>query len=377
MYSIIGGGIGGLTTALAFEKLGIDYQLYEKANDLKPVGSGILLPPNALQVFQWLGILDELMKKGNSMKRITLTDQNMSSLFDYQQDDIKEKFGFYSLSIHRWELQKILLHKLPESKIHLGKSLISFNQLENNIDLLFADSTVVRTKFLIGADGIHSNVRKHLFPKSQIRYSGQTCWRGICTFSDTFEEYQHRGIEMWGVNGRFGITKIEENRFYWFAVVNSPQNLKDELGEVKRKLSKVFNRFHPMVKHLINETSEKNIIKGDLSDLKPMSRWYKENVCLLGDAAHATTPNMGQGGAQAIEDAYFLAKIIKMQKNVNAFKVFQEKRMKKVNLIVRRSRLMGIIGHWRYFTGIRNFVLKNTPRSILKEQWGIVYKLKS
>ena len=127
MYSIIGGGISGLTTALAFEKLGITYQLFEKAEELVPIGSGILLPPNALQVFEWLGVLDDLMERGSSMKRITLTKLDMSPLFDYIQEDVKEKYGFYSISIHRWELQNILLQKLPQHKIHLGKSLPALN----------------------------------------------------------------------------------------------------------------------------------------------------------------------------------------------------------------------------------------------------------
>lgn len=175
MYSIIGGGICGLTTALAFEKLGIEYQLYEKAPKLIPIGSGILLPPNSLQVFDWLGVSDDLRKCGSLMKRITLTKPDMSPLFDYTQDDVKEKYGFYSISIHRWELQNVLLRRLPKDKIHLGKSFVNFKQSKNKIEILFQDETIVETDFLIGADGIHSKIRKQLFPKSKIRYSGQTC----------------------------------------------------------------------------------------------------------------------------------------------------------------------------------------------------------
>ncbi|MEP0266352.1 FAD-dependent monooxygenase [Dokdonia sp.] len=377
MYSIIGGGIGGLTTALAFEKLGIEYQLFEKAEQLIPVGSGILLPPNSLQVFEWLGILDDVSLCGSVMKQITLTKPDMTPLFDYAQEDVKEMFGFYAISIHRWELQNVLLKKIPTHKIHLGKSLDTFKQIKEKVHLTFLDGTKIETDFLLGADGIQSNIRKQLFPKSKTRYSGQTCWRGICNYEDLAEEYNYRGIEMWGEQARFGITKIEENTFYWFAVVLSPQNQKDVPNTITDILLKTFANFHPVVGKLIGATHEEKIIRSDLNDVKPMPYWYKGNICLLGDAAHATTPNMGQGGAQAIEDAYYLAKAICQESKSHAFSVFQQNRSKKVNLIVRQSLLMGIIGHWKYFVWLRNFILTYTPSSIFKIRWRSIYTLKN
>ncbi len=375
MYSIVGGGIGGLTTALTFEKLGIPYQLYEKAPELKPVGAGILLTPNALKVFEWLGILNDLLQSGNSMQRITLTNPSLSPLFDYQQDDVKKKFGYHSISIHRWELQRILLENLPKEKIHLNKSFDRYTADKEELKIYFEDGSMVRTNFLIGADGIHSKIRKQLFPKSTIRYSGQTCWRGVCQLKDGFETYQHRGIEMWGEQLRFGISKIEKDKFYWFAVVLSPPDIKDIPGTTQRILLEQFKNFHQIVKELIIATSEDNMIRSDLYDVQPMTNWFQEQVCLLGDAAHATTPNMGQGGAQAIEDAYFLANAIKKNQPITAFQQFQKQRKKKVNTIVKQSWMMGKIGHWKYFTGLRNFVLRYTPWTLFKVSWRSIYRL--
>lgn len=376
MYTIIGAGIGGLTTALAFEKLGIEYEIYEKARQLVPVGAGILLTPNALTVFEWLGILGSLMESGDSMNRITLANAQMSPLFDYHQEDIKKEFGYHSINIHRWELQRILLDHIPSHKIHLGKSFVKFEQKENVTSLLFEDNTTVVTDYVIGADGINSNIRKQLFPKSTLRYSGQTCWRGVCQL-DTEEtlDYQHRGVEMWGDQVRFGISKIEKDTFYWFAVILSPPNGKDVPGTIKSTLSEIFKNFHPIVQKLIDTTMEEQMIRSDLYDVKPMSHWYKENICLIGDAAHATTPNMGQGGAQAIEDAYFLAHTINEVWTDNVFKVFQKKRMRKVNSIVRQSWMLGKTGHWKLLSGLRNRILKHTPWSLFKTKWKKVYRL--
>lgn len=376
MYSIVGGGIGGLTTALAFEKMGVEYQLFEKAERLRPIGSGILLTPNALKVFEWLGILHDLKRSGSPMKRITLTKPDLSPLFDYQQDDVKEKYGHYSLSIHRWELQRILLQGIPNEKIHLGKALSGFERGDDEIRMLFEDGTAVVTRFLIGADGIRSRIRQRLFPKSAIRYSGQTCWRGIYTLDQSVsEEYKYRGIEMWGEQLRFGISQIEKDKFYWFAVILSPPHEKDVQGRVKDRLFTCFKNFHPIVKTLIRATDERDIIRSDIYEVLSMAKWYRENICLLGDAAHATTPNMGQGGAQAIEDAYFLAKALKNGEPGNAFARFQQLRTKKVARIVKRSWIMGKVGHWKYFTRLRNFLLKTAPRTLLKSEWRSIYKL--
>ena len=207
-YAIIGAGIGGLTTALAFEKKGIDYQLFERSEELKPVGAGIWLAPNALQVLERLNVLNEIQKSGNSIDRITLGTHQIKLLSDMDQWFVKSKFGFSTITIHRAELQKILLNNIPKEKITLGKSFKSYNEIDQSqIQISFEDGTNYKTNFLIAADGINSKVRKKLFPKSEIRYSGQTCWRGIVDFLMP-EEFLHRGMELWGKGIRFGIFPI-------------------------------------------------------------------------------------------------------------------------------------------------------------------------
>ena len=377
MYSIIGGGIAGLTTALAFEKLGIPYALYEKAESLKAIGSGILLPPNALQVYDWLGILNAIELKGSPMTRITLAKSDFSPLFDYHQHDVKKIYGHHAISIHRGALQKILLDQIPKQKIHLNKSLQEFRQQKEKVQLFFEDGSSVISGFLIGADGIRSKLRQQLFPDSKLRYSGQTCWRGVCTVDDEIsEKFEHRGIEMWGEQMRFGISKIEKDRVYWFAVVLSLPDQKDIPDEIVGELAKKFKNFHPIVAYLIAITDKKDIIRSDLYDVELLSKWYDKNICLIGDAAHATTPNMGQGGAQAIEDAYFLAHLIKENPDQNIFAQFHKKRKRKVTKVVKRSWSLGQVGHWKNMERVRNFLLKTLPRPILKAEWRSIYKLK-
>ncbi len=371
-YAIIGAGIGGLTTALAFEKKGIDYQLFEKAEELKPVGAGIWLAPNALQVLESLEILKEIQEAGNSIDRITLGTPQIEPLSDTDQSFVKSKFGYSTVAIHRAELQRILLDKLPKEKINLGKSFKSYSELdENQIQICFEDGTEIKSNYLIAADGINSKVRKKLFPESKTRYSGQTCWRGVVDF-EMPEDFLHRGMELWEKGIRFGISPINKTKVYWFALDLSEPNQKDE-ENIKTLLLSKFKRFHPLVIKLLEKTKEENIIRSDINDLSPMDNWFKNNICLIGDAGHATTPNMGQGGAQAIEDAFFLSNSIAHKDG--DFLSFQKARQKKVNQIVKQSWITGKMAHWQKGTRLRNFILRKTPSSILKKKMLELYSL--
>ncbi len=373
-YTIIGGGIGGLTTALAFEQKGIDYQVFEKAPELSEIGAGIWLAPNALQVLDSLNVLNEILSTGNSINRITLGKADLSPLSDQSQDGIKDKYGYTTVAIHRAQLQKILLKKLPQEKVHLGKGFHAFKELDTGkIEVHFTDKTSIETDYLIGADGIHSKVRHQLFPESKLRYSGQTCWRGIADIQ-LDSDFEHRGVELWGGPVRFGFSRVDNNRVYWFAVAVSDAQQKDE-GEIKNKLLDMYKNFHPLVHTLIQSTEHTKILRHDINDLNPLNTWYTDKVCLIGDAGHATTPNMGQGGAQAIEDAYYLSQFVTTHLGKDLFKHFQDKRQKKVNTIVNQSWTTGKMAHWTYGKGVRNFLMKNIPKTLLEKKMMEMYEL--
>ncbi|WP_271784581.1 FAD-dependent monooxygenase [Aquimarina algiphila] len=378
MITIIGAGIGGLTTALAFEKLGIEYHVYEKAPELKEIGAGIWMPPNALQVIEWINpsILKDLQLHGNSIDRITLADLQLNPISDTDQNFAKEQFGFSTIAIHRGKLQYLLLKNIPKEKITMGKAFKSYTSLsDQKIEIVFEDGTQTTTTYLIGSDGIHSKIRHQLFPKSRLRYSGQTCWRGVAAY-EMNPTFDHNGIEMWGNQLRFGISRLQKNQVYWFAVALSEPNLKDDTVFLKDKLIDLFSDFHEEVIQLIKHTPTDKIIRTDLNDLKILKTWYHHNICLIGDAAHGMTPNLGQGGSQAIEDAYYLSNLIASQKDIiQAFSEFYRLRSKKVNSIVSQSWNMGKIGNMRYGSRIRNFMLKNVPSSKLKKQMISLYSI--
>jgi 2-polyprenyl-6-methoxyphenol hydroxylase-like FAD-dependent oxidoreductase len=349
--SIIGAGIGGLTTALTLKRRGLNPMVYEAAEEIRPVGAGIMMANNAMQVFEGLGVREKIETAGNYISDLRITDAQLKDISVVSFKPFEEKYGVRNVAIHRGALQKILAEELGYEHIALGKRLQTIERQEP-FSLLFEDGTSVDSAILIGADGIKSTVREQLITKGEIRSAGQICWRGLCEYNLP-EKYSHAGVEAWGKGKRFGFTRIDQKRVYWYAVVSTHL--------VKEDFLSLFLDFDSEVRNIIIATPENQIIKNDIIDLKPISVWQDKNVCLIGDAAHATTPNMGQGACQAVEDAYVLGKLLdKGFQLEETFRQYQEIRSKKAHWIVNNSSLLGKVSHWEnpLAIGLRNFLMR-------------------
>lgn len=376
MFTIIGGGIAGLTTAATFEKLNIEYHLFERSAEFRDVGAGIWLAPNAMQVIKWLGLDDRMLEEGNELTQFGLASDNLHFISKPNLDIVKNKFGYSTVAIHRARLQKVLLESIPKNKISLGHSFKNFQVHGETCLSSFENGFQHSSKFLIGADGINSKLRQQIFPKAKIRFANQICWRGISTL-DIPDEFKHAGYELWGHGIRFGFSPISDNEVYWFAVDTGKKLLGSESCD-KQMLLEKYKNFHPFVKQIIQQTAQDRIILKDIEDLEIIPKWYNENVLLIGDAAHATTPNMGQGGCQGIEDAYYLGQFLVQEKDPpEAFKMFQKFRKNKVHQIVNGSYRLGKIAHWKYGKTIRNSLMSVVPSSILQKQLQSIYSLPS
>jgi len=375
MYAIMGGGIAGLSLGLAFEKLGINYHIYEKAAALTPVGAGIWLAPNALQVLDHQGILSSIQEAGNYLDQIAITNAQLKPVSDVDMHPIRQEFGFTTVAIHRAALQAELLRAIPGEKLSLNKIFDAFQEnKDGTLSIHFQDGSRAVADYLIGADGIHSGVRQQLFPQGQLRYAGQSCWRGIAQLS-LGDTYQHRGIEAWGGQHRIGWSPIGPNQIYWFAVSQQAAGLRSAAETNQAMLLQRYQGFHPIVQQIIGATPNQQIIQNDIYDLKPIPRWYRGRVCLIGDAAHATTPNMGQGGAQAIEDVHSLVSLLRKHPAQEAFTLFQAQRQQKVNKVVRQSWQTGQLAHWQRGRALRDFVMRLTPKQVFLQQLIKIYRL--
>lgn len=369
--NIIGAGIGGLTTALTLKQKGLKVNIFESSAELKPVGAGIILANNAMQVFRKLGIQDKIEKVGNKISFMKITDDQLKPLSIANLSEYEQKYCVSNIAIHRCELQKILANEIGYDKIKLSKRLSKIEKADL-FKLTFEDNSTIESKLIIGADGIKSVVRNQLFEKSILRNPNQICWRGICEI-DLPQKYHNELNEAWGKGKRFGFVKISDKKVYWYALANSKK-----LEKIDVSLTEFFSEFHSDILKIISATKKEQIIISNIFDLKPIDKWQSENVCLIGDAAHATTPNLGQGACQAIEDAYVLGKLLDSGLEIqNTFAEYENLRRKKAHTIVNTSWTVGKMAHIENSFGIwlRNFAMKNIPKSANKKQMDMIFNL--
>jgi 2-polyprenyl-6-methoxyphenol hydroxylase-like FAD-dependent oxidoreductase len=370
-FAIVGGGIGGLTLGIALQRKGYNVSIFEGAPAIKPLGAGITLAGNAVKALVQIGIADQILQAGKILQALVIKDQKGTILTQTNAEELSEKFGVInSFSIHRGDLQNILLSQLTPGSLTAGKRLLDFNQTSSCITLYFEDGTTATTDYLIACDGVHSVARKKLIPQSQTRYSGYTCWRAV--IDDVPANLKlNETSETWGKGSRFGIVPLANKKLYWFACINAKKN-DALLREFKvPDLLAYFGNYHSPVSEILKRTKNEQLIWGDIIDLKPIKKFSFGKIVLAGDAAHATTPNMGQGACMAIEDAAILSNCIEEYSTVEeAFKKFEEKRIPRTTKIVNDSWMIGKIAQLEngILTGLRNTLIKLTPPSVSEKQ---------
>ncbi len=373
--TIIGAGIGGLTVAIALKKKGFEVEIFEAASAFGKAGSGINLAINAMQVYKRLGLYDEIFKAGSYTSVMAITDAKLNPLSTINLKPFEKKHYVKSVAIHRAKLHQILLNQLPNVPLYLNKKVKIVTQSKKGIKIQFEDNSVHQAEVVIGADGIHSVVRKSIFTSTELRVVKQICWRGI-TEIEISDKYQTELNELWGKGKRFGFVAISDNKYYWYALANYKKNYKEEFKEVD--LVEYYSDFHPLISQIIKSTPKENILTNKMADLKPIPTWYNQNICLLGDSAHATTPNLGQGAGQAIESAMVLANCLAKHKTIeNAFAVYQNTRMKKAINVVTTSWRIGKIAHLEnsFAIKLRNFILRVIPERIAAKQNAHIFEI--
>ncbi|MEM6398563.1 MAG: FAD-dependent monooxygenase [Bacteroidota bacterium] len=373
---VIGGGIGGLSLGIALRHMGIDCTVYEQSKSLKPVGAGILLGNNVMQIYDKLGLRASLEEVSNPIHELQITKPSLKPMSRVSLVRFAKKYGVNNLSIHRAALQGVLAESFAErgGKLKLGCSFQSFEEKGQKVTACFENGDTETFDGLVGADGINSKVRKQLFPKSRIISAGQYCWRGVVDYKLP-DPIRHTVREAWGKGTRFGHVAIDERRVYWFAVQS------EDLGPVEppsQAWRGHFKNYDPLVSELIEKTDRDSIHAAPLMELSLLKRWSAGNVTLLGDAAHAMTPNMGQGAGQAIEDAYALANVLSSGGSISqAFDLYHNKRKKKVGRIVKTSRHIGVVSHWQSAIGafFRNRMITITPDWMNQRQLAYVFEI--
>lgn len=367
---IIGGGIGGVAAAVALHRAGIQATVYERANELREVGAGMMLWPNATRILKAFGLLEKVAALSGQSQQFLVRSRTGTILMEIGLGH----FDLPALCTRRSDLLDALISALPAERLRLGHDYRYFERQKSSVGIHFANGISTEHDFLIGADGIRSGVRSQLLGIREPIFRGYTVWRGLARLKGAGSKGLNS--ETWGRGQRFGILSTGGDRFTWYATANTDPSHVDSPEGRQQELLRMFAGWHQPVESLIAATEESAILKNGAYDLPPLKRWGLGRVTLLGDAAHPCTPNLGLGGCMALEDALVLAKSFCREATPElALRRYELLRQRRTSHMQQRSLLMGNIGQWenRLVTGGRQIVASMLPASIFERNLRSIY----
>jgi 2-polyprenyl-6-methoxyphenol hydroxylase-like FAD-dependent oxidoreductase len=300
---IVGAGIGGLATATALGRGGAELVVFERAPELSKVevGAGITLWCNAMVVLDRLGVGQEVRRRGAVLNVFEQRDHRGRLLSRWPLDKMARRLGAPVCGINRPDLHAALA-EAGGGWVQTGATAQRFDERDGQVTVTFADGRAETGDVLIGADGLESVIRSQLLGAAPLRYSGLTIWRANLPL-DRGVAPPVDFIAWWGAGAKFVIFRSGPERVSWEAIVTSAAGEQDPPGQKRQAIGRRFANFVDLVHRTIDATDEDAIVRTDVCDRRPSKRWGDGRVTLLGDAAHPMTFAVGQGAAQALEDA--------------------------------------------------------------------------
>jgi 2-polyprenyl-6-methoxyphenol hydroxylase-like FAD-dependent oxidoreductase len=377
---VIGGGIGGLALAAALGRVGLPCQVHERAPALGEVGAGLALWPNAMRALDALGLGDRVRERCVPLRRALLASYRGRVLQRLALDALGPAGAAGTYVSHRAELHALLAAAVPPGTVTTGRECTGVYLRTAAGIAHFADGSRVAAAVIVGADGIHSVVREELWPGTTLRYSGQTCYRGVARLPAGYPAGvdPHEIVEVHGPGQRCGVCPIDGERVYWWAALNAPAGVVEETAARGDVLQRSFAGWPFGLPALVAATPPAEILRNDLVDRAPLAAWSRGPATLLGDAAHPMLPNLGQGACTALEDAVVLARCLAAAPGDAgaAVAAYEAERRPRTRWLVRDAWRMGGPVRWSHPVAVRlrELALRGLPgalaRSALTRQLG-------
>jgi 2-polyprenyl-6-methoxyphenol hydroxylase-like FAD-dependent oxidoreductase len=345
-------------------------EVYERAPELREVGAGITVQPNAIHALRQIGLGEAVEAAGCRITAARLTRAD-GRVLSAMTDEVYAAAGAPAVALHRGTLQRVLLAALPGDGPRCGRSAIGYVPRVDGVTLRFAEGPVAEGAVLVGADGLRSVVRAQLLNDGEPRYAGYTSWRGV---ADTRDGVGAMATEAWGRGQRFGLVPIDGDRTYWFATHNASSGGRDNSELARETLLRLFHGWHPPIRDVLLGTPRDSILRTDIHDRPPAARWGEGRVTLLGDAAHPMTPNLGQGACQAIEDAVVLAHALWSAGAAAdpgpSLRRYEAARAARANAVVAGARRLGALGQAEgvLTCRVRDALVTLTPARLARRQ---------
>lgn len=357
---IVGGGIGGLSAAMALDGTGHQVSLVEQATAFTGVGAGIVLAANATRALGELGV--DALSKWQPLGFMDICGPDGATL---QRMEVRETVGVTRAGLHA-----ALAAALPRTvEVELGREVVDVLERPDGVEVRFSGSgTGQRFDLIIGADGLHSKTRSTIVGPVALRYSGVTCFRGVVQ-APSAQAPLAGLLEAWGVGSRVGVVPVEGGQVYFYLVQSA--EARAAAPSWPQGFRRVFAGYGGVTGALLAQLWEMPGMPSLHHDLNELDTpvWGKGRVLLLGDAAHGMTPNLGQGAAMAIEDALGLA-VVLADGAEGALERYVELRHQRVRQVQLDSRRIGAIAHWQSpaARGLRDAVMRLVPSSAGRAQ---------
>jgi FAD-dependent urate hydroxylase len=336
---VIGAGIGGLTAGIALSQAGYEVEVYDRVQELRPVGAGISLWSNGVKVLNRLGLGADMAAIGGQMNRMEYRTWTGELLNSIDLSPLIHEVGQRPYPVARRDLQAMLLQAFP-GEVNLGHRCIGVEEDETGVTAFFENGHQARGDLVVAADGIRSILRTYVLGyEVEPKYGGYTNWNGLVAADEAIAPKDCWMIYVGG-HKRASMMPVAGDRFYFFFDVPLPKGTPANPDTYRAELKAHFQGWADPVQALIERFDPSTVARPEIHDVGPIDQFVKGRVALLGDAAHATCPDMGQGGCQAMEDSLVLAQYLKTT-NVSiadALKRYEMERTVRANAVVQKAR---------------------------------------
>lgn len=365
---VVGGGIGGLVLARALGRRGVAVDVVERAPALRAVGAGISLGANAMRALESLGIGAAVAARGHVLGVAAISDASGRPLTVTDLGALAARFG-EAYAFHRGALHEALADGLT-ADIRCGVAVSGLREdADGSVIAATTDGAERRYHAVIGADGLRSTVRGLVFGERAPTYAGYTCWR----WTGPVPGGLRASVEMWGRGLRVGLVPLGGDQVYAFLVANAPAGTPGDAAAgrvgVVRGMFATFGGDAPRVLAAMGD-DEATLLHHDIEEVDQRP-WCRGAIGLLGDAAHAMTPNFGQGAAMAIEDAVVLAReLVAHRSAAAALRAYEARRRPRVDGLQRGARRFGAVAQWRspVATWARDLIVRMMPAASAERQ---------
>jgi salicylate hydroxylase len=347
--AIIGGGIGGLTAAHALLRRGFEVSVFEAAPELKEIGAGVALGPNAMKALRFLDLEEKVRAVAWEGRYQILRNWKTGRIISKTPRDLMNRYGATGCSVHRADLLDVLGADLPKEILHLGARCVGVEVKDTSAVARFRDGSEFEADIVLGADGIHSAVRESLFGPDAPRFTGKICYRCLVPV-DAIPGglYEGEGATWLGPHGTVVVYKVRRGELVNVVAHYDDETWREESWIRECDRQEVIDRYrgwHESLARLFS-ASDKHY-KWGLHDRDPLKQWTKGRATLLGDAAHPMLPYLGQGACQAMEDGVVLAAALdSMPDDVeSALKLYERVRLPRASRVVLSARDRGEDNH--------------------------------